>query len=348
MMETGGVHDSRYDEGLLRLQAYGPECLNGFTNHAPMAIECLARLGLGDEIGPFLREYEPLLGPAPPDGTPFRGDPRARLGVGSDYPSWLVTFRRELEQADVREVIARWMPLLAPGCMAAAFHGPLMTIHALRGLESNITQPRTEALARGLAYWAATFQPLPGSPCHAEDGMPLSQLLADVPVRSIPAPFGAIDAAVRARTEGDLALASLVGRPRVKERDPIAPLAAAGAEALDSHPERTIVFVHAVTGPVAFRTLARWLPPEPFERAVDFLWQAVACLFATYARRRDAVAAPEGTVDEKRLLTAALAAHDAHAIKIADAALVEFAATGDARAIHAAQRACARLQDAPG
>ena len=46
------AHDSRYDEALERLHAYGPECFNGFTNHAPMAVEALAMLGMASEIGP--------------------------------------------------------------------------------------------------------------------------------------------------------------------------------------------------------------------------------------------------------------------------------------------------------
>ena len=54
------------------------------------------------------------------------------------------------------------MPRLAPGLMAAATHGWLRTAHAVRGLGRRQTPERLAELARGLAYWAARYQEVPG------------------------------------------------------------------------------------------------------------------------------------------------------------------------------------------
>ena len=50
----------------------------------------------------------------------------------------------------------------AAGLMAAATHGWLRTAHAVRSLTARETPERIAELARGLAYWAARYQEVPG------------------------------------------------------------------------------------------------------------------------------------------------------------------------------------------
>jgi hypothetical protein len=228
--------------------------------------------------------------------------------------------------------------------MAAAFHGVLMTTHALRGLESEVNPVRLAELTRGLAYWAATYQPLPGAPRQAEQGEALTLLLGAVPLGAGPSP-GAIDAGVARRTRGDAAFAELVSRPRAVEADAVAPLAAAGARALLAHPDLPIVFVHAITGPVAFRTLRRWVDAALVERSIDYLWQAVAGLFVTFTRTPMVQAAAPGPVpDRRRLIESALDSRDEHAIKVVEAALVEESISGGGLVACAAEFACHRIR----
>jgi hypothetical protein len=343
--QASGVHDGRYDDALEHLQAYGPECFNGFVNHAPMAIEALAVLGLGDQIAPFVAAYEPRVPRAAPVGQPLSADEQpSALGNASLYPRWQATFRDLLAGQPMRDVLATWLPILAPGCFASAFHGVLMAAHALRALEDRVNAVRTAELVRGLAYWAATYQPLPGTPRHAADGAPLASLIAAVPVGSGPS-GGAIDAGVDRATRGNAAFAELVSRPRAIEPDPVATVASAGARALLCHPDAPIIFVHAVTGPVAFRTLARWLDEPALQRAIDCLWQAVAGMFLTFTRTPLAEAAASGPLpDRDRLVDAMLATRDEHAIKVVEAALREHAISGDDLVLHAAEFACHRIR----
>jgi len=340
-----GAHDERYDEALEHLHLYGPECFNGFVNHASMAIEALAVLGLPDEIASFVSAYEPRLVRASPIGQSLSAQERTdALGKASLYPRWQATFRDLLDAASPREVLASWLPVLAPGCLAAAFHGVLMTTHALRALEAGVNSVRMEELVRGLAYWAATYQSLPGAPEHAAGGEPLGALLDAVPVGSGPS-GGAIDSGVDRRTRNNVAFAALVSRPRALESDPVASLASAGARALLSHPDVPVVFVHAVTGPVAFRTLSRWVDAALMPRAIDYLWQAVAGLLTTFTRTSLMEVKGEGPVpDRQRLVEAALTTRDEHAIKVVEAALREHAISRDDTVLHAAAFACDRIR----
>lgn len=339
------VHDGRYDEALEHLQAYSPECFNGFVNHAAMAIEALAVLGLGDEIAPFVAAYESRLPRAAPIGQPLSADEqRSALGNAPSFPRWQAMFRDLLASQPARDVLATWLPILAPGCFASAFHGVLMAAHALRALEDGVNPVRMAELVRGLAYWAATYQPLPGAPRHAVDGAPLASLIASVPVGSGPS-GGAIDAGVDRATRGNAAFAELVSRSRAIEPDPVATVVSAGARAVLAHPDVPIIFVHAVTGPVAFRTFARWVDETALQRAIDYLWQAAAGMFLTFTRTPLAGVKAEGPVpDRQRLIDAALSTRDEHAIKVVEAAMREHAISGDDIVLHAAEFACHRIR----
>ncbi|HET9624757.1 MAG TPA: hypothetical protein VFP84_25495 [Kofleriaceae bacterium] len=339
-----GAHDARYDEAIAHLHLYGPECFNGFVNHAPMAVEALAVLGLHDEIMPFVRAYEAKLPRNPPLGEPLAEHERLEaLGKAQLWPRWQATFHHLLAAAPVREVVAQWLPVLAPGCFASAFHGVLMTAHVLRALHTAINDVRLAELARGLAYWAATYQPLPGTPSHADAGAPLAELIAAIPAGD-GYKGGAIDAGVATRTHDNPAFATLIARPRGPEPDPLPAITSAGARALLGHPEAPIVFVHAVTGPVAFRTLADWIAPADLPRAIDYLWQAVAGMLFAFTRTPLAgVTAHGAPPDRHRLIEAALATRDEHAIKVVEAALREHAISGDDVLLHAAEFGCQRI-----
>jgi Questin oxidase-like len=342
--ELGTSHDGTYDEALAYLHAFGPECHNGFVNHAPMAVEALASLGLRSEIMRFVRAYEARVPRAPAAGEPLPRESWAgSLGNARLYPRWLATFQRLLAEQPLRDVIAEWLFRLAPGCLAAAFHGPIMTMSAIRALEHGVNDVRMHELARGLGYWAATYQPVEGAPRHLADGEPLRSLLRRVPVGT-GSQLGAIDAGVHARTHGNQEFAALVSTPRALEADAVGTIVVAGARATLTHPAVPIVFIHAITGPVAFRVFRRWLDSARFEVAVDFLWQAIAGLNATFTRVPIGDGKTERPVPSReRLIEAALATRDEHAIKVVEAALHENAVSGNEVVLQAAEFACERI-----
>lgn len=345
VLSSSMPHDERYDQGLRRLEAFGPECMNGFSNHGSMAIEALANLGRSECIDGYLQRYIPGLAPAGKEMPPISASEVDTSLGKAPFARWLATFRRELDRAPLEEVVRVWTPKLIPGCAAAAFHGPLMALHALRALESGHTEPRLEAFARGLAYWAATYLPLPGSPSHSQDGVPLHELIATIPVADGPKP-GAIDAAIVHRTKDNAEFAQLVSRPRAIESDGIAVLTEAGARALLAYPGGTVIFTHTVTGPAAFRTLSRWLDPGAMETAIDYLWRATAAILATFSGPEPlptSVEALSSPVDAAALVRSAIGTGDEHAIKLVEAALGEYATTDRSVCLQAAQVATRQL-----
>jgi len=151
-------------------------------------------------------------------------------------------------------------------------------------------------------------------------------------------------------THGNADFAEWVSQPRRAGDDLVAGLSAWGARALLEYPSVTasIIFTHTVTGPVAFRTLFRWMPQSTHEAAGDYLWQAFAGVFSTFTGPT-ALASLNFEVDEvdpDDLVRAAIDVQDEHAIKLAEAVLSEPATGGHRRQMLAAAVAvCERLSE---
>lgn len=320
------------DDALDLLGDRAPEYGGGLSNHGPMAAEALVHLGRAELVPAWAEAYVGRLDPfvASDDERP------PALGDLSSYAAWLVRARAELAaSAPWRPVVTTWCGLLVDGAVAAAGHGLLRTAHAVRALTMADTAPRRAELARGLAYWAATYQRLPGVP------RPTGHRRAAAALAALPAPAGggaffisdavrALDdvpgfpAAVDALDPSELVLTRLV--------DAIVPRALAGAE------RHAIVYVHTLTVPAAVRTLASVLPPGAAATALAYTWQAMAALAAAFPV--DVVSGPaagtrRGTSADE-LLDAAVANGDEHAIKVTAAALDEVAAGADPAILSAA------------
>lgn len=68
-------------------------------------------------------------------------------------------------------MLLRWWPRLLPGLAASATHGVIRTAHAVRSLREAGAAPHpllVDELAQGMAFWAARYQTLPGSPRLAD------------------------------------------------------------------------------------------------------------------------------------------------------------------------------------
>ena len=215
------------DEALERFHATGDEFGGGLTNHGPMVVDALARLGAHDEITPWARRYERVL-------ERNRDDPVAPV------------------QGDWRAAVRAQVPSLVRGAAAAAGHGAIRTAHAVSMLEDADTTPRRVELARALAYWRRSYDevalgprlPAPSiahalaqlAPLRPEGGRELiSERLRRLgPVPTFEAPIDdVVDAAARAL--------------------------------LASSPRATVALVHAVTTPVALQALAPYAPDVALE-----------------------------------------------------------------------------------
>src|SRR5262249_22263995 len=164
------------------------------------------------------------------------------------------------------EVLLQWWPRLLPGLFSRLTHGLIRTAHAVRGAAS-VAEPnptQLTELARGLAYWAARYQPLPGT-AHLNG----SCTVADAVARLLRRP--ADDSGVPPRPAQQLrALASLVGC-----RAALDDLASGEADSLLSdmtatfagvylaHPEvAPVPLIHGVTAPAAIRLVLPYLPDQ--------------------------------------------------------------------------------------
>src|SRR5712692_3575778 len=153
------------DEALRLLSRYGPEFGGGLANHGPMACEALVALGRKESVLPWVQGYRRRLQDRPPQRERLdESSVLAALGKHERVADLTAFFRRELDEAPWREVLARWVPVLAPGLSAVAFHGVIRTGHAVRSLDRAEGKKRVAELADGLGYWAANFHALPGAP----------------------------------------------------------------------------------------------------------------------------------------------------------------------------------------
>ncbi len=245
-------------------------------------------------------------------------------------------FETQLKELHWSEVLRAWLPKLLPGMAGAATHGLIRTAHATRSLQEQATPPRLHEFADALAYWAATFQAIPGDGSFVRSrrvGTALRQL-ADLSAG--PSPPGLISAALPTVSDipgfaGSARAVTLPDDPEVA----LSEITAQAAELLTSHVDFAgLQFVHAITAPASLRLLLPYLSVDARERAVNEMWQVVAAITAVYGRsslvQRRRELAP---LTESELVTRSVATFDDHAIKLTEAALRE--ATSNPNPIYA-------------
>ncbi len=148
------------DDALDRVSALDFEIPNPFVNHAPMACEALAALGLDPVIEVWVERFETSMRQAVQPITPdWHGD-FGWEGLFGDYrllPQWTGYFGRAIDEEGWQVVVEGWVPKLMPGLAAALFHGVIRTSHAVRAIEVADTRARRAELARALGNWAVWF-----------------------------------------------------------------------------------------------------------------------------------------------------------------------------------------------
>lgn len=287
----------------------------GLSNHLPMALSALQRLGADDaRLAAFAAAYTPRLQPAPPLEAWPAGDAwTSRLGEREAWPAYRTLFRDWLAYEETEAVLAQVLPLLMPGCGAAAFHGLLRTAHALQ-------QGHAAELADGLAYWACRHLPLDGPRDGPPDGTPPAAehgLIVEQMQRAAAAPGFA--AAVEAVPLDAGTLARLATQA--------AQLYAAGGD---------FTVLHLVTSAQALRVLLPFVD-EPLAAVDDYAVAYVAALQACGAQPGP-LAAP---LPWDHLVAAALQSDDEHLIKLVDACREETRQHGGDLWQRAASRAVA-------
>jgi len=341
------VGEDFLDESLECFVGKGPEFEGGLSNHGPMAVEALVRMGHPAAALPWAVKYRERLDEAPTlrwaiDG----GHWQEALGDGRRAGDWMTFFDHELTEIPFQDVAASWVPRLLPGLMAAATHGAIRTFHAIRSLEGQVNVLRTHELAQALGYWAAKYQPLPGNPLSS--GRKRPEAVAILLARLAP----------KVRGPGLISdeMAELWGHPEFPRlvasvgvgtdvQAAFSRLTAIGARAYVANADHApIALVHAVTAPAAVRGMLSLLSPPQQREALAYTWQAVAGLIATNAPA--GLAAPselDPTASDEQTIERAVASGDEHAIKLTEAAIRENALSPDPAYLRAAADAAVRL-----
>ena len=337
------------DDALMVFAATAPRYGSvGLANHGPMAAEALAHLGRHDAIAGWVAGYRARLdeAPAPARALTEEGWPTA-LGRADRFPEWLALFEREIADRPVAAVVGEWAPRLLPGSVGAATHGLIRTGHAVRAFGVAETPPRRLEVANGLAFWASSYQELPGPPLLiGHEGV--SAALADLPYLPEDAPrplliSDRVAAVADIADEFEQAVASLGWTGGAV--DLLDQLATGGSLAYLRNADAggAIGLLHAVTAPLACELLLPWLAEEDRDAALGYVWQAVAALHVAYDIDRIAPAPTDPLPAAEALVDRAVVSGDEHAIKLTEAALRSFGRSGEAVLLSAAADACDRL-----
>jgi hypothetical protein len=310
-----------------------------FANHGPMGAEALASLGFTAEVPDWVRRYRRRMTHHDPPTSRWELDAadetswRAALGQFDRVGDWEQTFRRLLDERPWSEVVVEWWPRLLPGLFSRLTHGLIRTAHAVRALAraAEANPPLLGELARGLAYWAARYRPLPGS-AHLTGSHTVGDAVASVPRRPADDPALGRRPAHRLTTLGSLpeyrdGLVDLAGGDAGWL---LSEMTATFAGVYVAHPEVPAVpLVHAVTAPAAIRLVLPYLPEQLGLPSVAAMWQSHLALLLAFTTSP----AGEGHCSEKEfdveapsaseLIARASDHRDEHVIKFTEAAVRE-------------------------
>jgi hypothetical protein len=337
------------EDALALLAQTGPEYAGGLANHGPMAAEALVALGRPESVVPWVEGYRRRLRPHPDETRPIEpGEWREALGDDGRVGDWIAFFDRALREQAWTAILETWMPRLAPGVIAAAFHGVIRTAHAARSLDARETKARTRELAEGLGYWAATYRTLPESPDRRTGRLLPSRAIGEVATLPQEQRVGAGHITKRLGPLADFpsfaGVADLVDTSAGATRF-LSDLTEtfAGVYRASVPPGGVITYVHAVTGPSAIRLLLPHLAPDSGRALLRYAWQGAAALYAAHGGRPPAPAGAGAATDRHELVDRAVATGDEHAIKFTEACLREHALNPKPVYLSAARDAVERL-----
>ena len=333
------------NDALEQCAELGFEMAPGFSTHWPMGSETLIALGHPEVVHDWVALYPqknvhyPRPEPTAPIDVAREREWRAALGDFNRVSDWAVLFERELAERPWREMVATWVPRLAPGVGAGLTHGLIRTMHAVRGIDRSREEPTAlhlRELATGMAYWAARYVEQPGPAALLGDAR-LPGIIGSIP-RLDP------DRKIGLRNKGFFlhmpdvagwgdAVSALASPDDVQEA--FSDLTAAFAQVQLAHPDIfPIPLVHTVTGPAAMRVMLAYLPEEQHVPAFVAMWQANAALLTSFVQPVPEEIEPdrgEPELSERELVERVVEHGDQHVMKLAEAALRENAIRPDPR-----------------
>ncbi len=353
--------DEALDQALRDLHRQEPLIKQGLSTHVPMGAEALCVLGFADRVGPWIGRDNSRVHRLPdPSSRIKRESWRAALGPHVGAPSWEASnanwadwrefFVAELSEARWQDVLDLWVGRLSPGMSGAATHGVIRTAHAVRAIARRSTPERRAELARGLAYWASSYEELPARPRIGRRFEAFAEALAEVPLYweafgRTPEGRNIVEALRHVRElESFAQVRDLMAAP-ADLSTALSALTATFARVYLRHGSRhdAIAFVHAVTGPCSLRRLAPHVKPETARAALPYAWQAAAAIYSAYARKSDERRSEDSKLTPAELAARAVENGAVHAIKFTEVMVSEHKLNPDPVYLAAAEDAIKRL-----
>ncbi|MFE9328597.1 hypothetical protein ACIHDR_47490 [Nocardia sp. NPDC052278] len=331
------------------------------ANHGPMGAEALATLGHTDAVASWVETYRRAMSFHEPPQARFPLDEndelswRPALGVFERVGDWDQLFVRELAEAPWQDVLVRWWPRLIPGLYSQLTHGLIRTAHAVRSLSATPEPSRAQLveLARGLAYWAGRYRPLPGYPDRTRLTGDSSVADAVAGLARIPLPAKPTPEAIQQRRAAILVHPGLAdGLAALRDGDPqflLSEMTAEFAGIYLAHPRPPIPMVHGVTAPAAIRLVLPHLPTELHGSTIFSMWQTHLVMLLTFtgdSAGEDSAwhtAASNSHLSWDELGARAAEHRDEHVIKFTEACLREHLLRPDPRYAVAAYAAIERI-----
>lgn len=130
---------------------------NGFSNHLPMTLIALERLGASNErLMEFFVKYSSNLKDIDPSSLSKAFAWDAHLGEENMFQAYLTFYANEIDQLGIDTVINTYIDRLIVGCAASAFH-------ALIRLSYGVLQRNPKEVAFGLAHLSSHHVEMPKS-----------------------------------------------------------------------------------------------------------------------------------------------------------------------------------------
>ncbi len=319
---------------LLQAARWDAEYGSSLSNHLPMALTALARLGASDErLAAFAERYAQKLHAAPPaEAWPAGEAWRALLGQPRAWPAYRALWREWIDTEGAADVLSQALPTLMQGAGAAAFHGPLRAAYALAANHA-------EELADALAYWSCRWfacGAADGEGSNADTAAVLNTLDWAGELRDDP-----LIAQRMAQAAAHPRFAPALARWRVDAHITLPRLAMLAAERYAARAEFTVL--HLVTSAHAMSVLLPWLHAEDRLTALRHYAGAAAAAWATLPRDNKGAPLQVSVLPWTEIAARAIASDDDHVIKLVDSCRELEHSQGGAVWSRAASRAVAEI-----
>jgi Questin oxidase-like len=293
-----------------------------------MAAEALVALGCDDVVVAWADRYRRQLDAIPAPRSPLTADNWAQaLGAIDRFGDWVAFFRTQLDEAPWQTVFQQWIGRLLPATPSAGAHGLIRTAHALRALADAETSLRVEELGVALAYWAAYYRKLPGTP-RLTGTLDLGDALLRIPLflsgQARPGMPRQVYLRVMQAHGAEFSQAVDSAAEPESVEDALSSLTEAGARMyLANATRQPLVLLHTVTAPAALSLMLPHLPAGLHKTALAYVWQNVAATAAAYGDQtptEDDDLAPQ---EPSAVIERSIATDDPHALKFAEACIRE-------------------------